>query len=113
MTQETQVAPIALKQVVYTMPGMDEVSVRRGVVYRTLDAGPLELDVYYPPDARASVSLPAILLVTGYSDAGAKRMLGCHFKDMGAFASWARLIAASGSIAVSYVNNRPEVDVHA
>jgi acetyl esterase/lipase len=70
----------------------------------------LAFDAYYPTNTAAG-PLPAVILVTGFPDSGAKQRLGCHFKDMGAFVSWAQLIAASGCVAFTYVNARPDEDV--
>jgi hypothetical protein len=67
---------------------------------------PLTFDVYASPDDRHA-SLPAVILATGYSDVGAQRMLGCRFKEMGAFVTWARLLAQSGVAAITYENDGP------
>jgi hypothetical protein len=99
------------KTVVYTMPGMDAVTVRRDEPYRVTDDGALTLDLYYPPDSKGNANTPAVIFVTGFSDAGAERMLGSRFKDMGSFVSWAQLVAASGLVAITYVNKEPS-DVH-
>jgi acetyl esterase/lipase len=40
-------------------------------------------------------------------------MLGCTFKDMGSYISWAQLVAASGMIAVTYTNEDVEADAAA
>jgi hypothetical protein len=69
------------------------------------------MDFYYLPDEEQGAPKPAVILVTGYSDDGAKRTLGCRFKEMGAFISWAELLAASGMVAVTYANHDP-ADVH-
>jgi dienelactone hydrolase len=112
MSQPTHVVPIAARRVVYSTPEMDAVAVNKGLLYRTHDSIALEMDVYYPPDPPGDL-LPAVVLATGFSDAGALRVFGCRFKDMGAFVSWAQLIAASGAVAITYVNSHPETDVHA
>lgn len=93
------------KTVVYRMPGMDEVLVRRGDT--------LAMDLYYPPDWKSGMRTPAVVIVAGYSDPGFEKMFGCKFKDMGSSTSWGRLIAASGMIAIGYSNSDPEPDLHA
>lgn len=116
MKQE-EMAPteLAKMMVVYSMPGMDEVTVRRDVTYRTTESGSLSLDLYYPPGAAASGALerrhPAVLIVYGYSDAGARNVFGRSFKEMGSTVSWAELIAASGMVAIAYSNREPVEDV--
>lgn len=111
MSQDTR-SDVAKKEVLYTMPGVDLVTVRRDQTYKTTEAGPLTMDVYYPPDTTRETRLPAIVFVTGFSDLGARKMIGCSFKEMGSYVSWARLVAASGMAGVTYTNREPEADVH-
>jgi hypothetical protein len=112
MSQDTPRDQMSRKRVVYTMPGMEAVTVRRDEPYRVTDAGAVSMDLYYPPDSKAGVRAPAVIFVTGFSDPGAERMFGSPFKDMGPFVSWARLVATSGLVGVTYANREPE-DVHA
>jgi acetyl esterase/lipase len=105
MNQVTPRHPMSERRVLYTMPGIDAVTVRRHHPYRVSDAGELTMDIYYPPDSNASSPRPAVLFVTGFSDRGAQKMLGSTFKDMGAFVSWAQLAAASGLVGVTYTND--------
>ena len=42
------------KRVVYQIPGMEAVTIRRDVEYRAADAGGLTLDIYYPPEMHDS-----------------------------------------------------------
>ena len=81
-------------RVVFAVPGMDAVSVRRNVVYKTADGQPLHMDVYSPsgpPGAR-----PAVVLIHG----GPLPRMGA--KDMGIFVSYGELLAASGFVAVTF-----------
>ncbi len=103
---ETPQDHISTKRVLYTLPGMENVATRREE-YKQGDGGPLTVDFYYPPAVSAEARTPAVLFVTGYADAGAQRMLGCKFRDMGAFVSWAQLVAVSGMIAITYENAQP------
>lgn len=111
MSHDTQRDQLSKKRVVYAIPGMDAVPVRRDEPYRVTDAGPLTMDLYYPSDARAGARTPAVLFVTGFSDPGAEKMLGSKFKDMGSFVSWAQLAAISGFVGITYANSQPG-DVH-
>lgn len=113
MSQDAPQNPIAKKQVLYTAPGVDAVIVRRDETYRTTDAGALTMDLYYPPDSTSGQPLPAVVFVLGFSDVGTKKMLGCAAKEMGSYVSWARLVAASGLVAITYTNREPEADLHA
>jgi acetyl esterase/lipase len=114
MKQE-EMAPTELAKmtVVYSIPGVEAVTVRRDVTYRTTDSGSLSFDVYYPPGPTADSRHPAVLFVHGYSDAGTPNVFGRTFKEMGHPVSWARLIAASGVAAILYSNRQPVDDVQA
>ena len=104
MADESPAQQISKARVLYTVAGMDDVTVQQFPYQSNGDT--LTLDVYAPA-GRSSAPLPVVILVTGYSDAGARKMLGCAFNEMGSFVSWARLIAASGIVAVTYVNHHP------
>src|SRR5438128_6199183 len=91
MSQDTQQDHISKKRVVYTMPGVDAVTVRRDEEYRVTDAGALTMDLYYPPDSKSGTRTPAVIFVTGFSDEGANRILGCTLKEMGSYLSWGQL----------------------
>jgi dienelactone hydrolase len=83
----------------FSLPKMAEVSVRREV-YREADGKPLAMDICYPPAIRKGSNLPVVLCVMGYSDASP--VTKGPFKQMSAYASWGRLTAAAGMVAVTY-----------
>ena len=101
---------ITRKGLVFTLPGADLVRLRRDVEYAPGPEGPdpltmavpLTLDVYTPPGSKAGERFPAVVFVVGFSDIGARKMLGCAFKEFESFVSWARLVAASGMAAITY-----------
>jgi hypothetical protein len=109
MTQEEQVSR---KKVLYDIPGTGAVTVRPDLPFGAGGIDALTMDLYRPPDAHAGERLPAVVIVSGYPDPGFQRMLGCKFKEMGSTTSWARLIAASGMIAITYSNREPIADAH-
>ena len=113
MSQNSQPDHISQKRVVYTMPGVDAVTVRRDEAYRAADGDALAMDLYYPPRSKSGARTPAVIFVTGFSDVGAQRMLGCRLKEMGSYISWAQLGAASGLVAITYTNREAAADVHA
>ena len=92
---------------------MERAAVRKDQVYRTTDAGPLTMDLYYPPDAQEGSRRPAVVFVAGYSDVGYEKMLGCKFKEMAMSVSWGQLVAASGLVAIAYTNREPKADLDA
>jgi hypothetical protein len=112
MSQDTELGPISKKVVVYRLPGMDGVKVRRGVAYVTGDAGALTMDIYYPPDVKSVERMPAVIIVAGYPDPGFEARVGCKFKEMGSSISWGQLMAASGMVAITYTNREPAADLH-
>jgi len=111
--EEMPPTELAKMRVVYSIPRADAVTVRRDLPYRGTGPGSPTLDVYYPPAAAVGNRLPAVLLVYGYPDAGARNVFGRSFKEMGSTVSWARLIAASGMVAIAYSNRDPVEDVQA
>ena len=114
MAEEHSSDHISKKPIVYTIDGMEHVEVRKDVVYRAADAGPLTMDVYSPAQADTTATrLPAVVFVAGYSDIGYKEKIGCRFKDMAMSVSWGRLAAASGMVGVAYANREPAPDLHA
>ena len=103
---------ITLKKVVYHIPAADAVTVRKDIPYQATADGDLTMDVYYPPDMKSAARIPAVVLVIGYSDIGARAILGCAASEMESSVGWARLIAASGPITVTYRTGRePAADV--
>lgn len=80
-----------------------------GLPYR--EDSPVSMDIYYP-EQRAGL-LPAVILVTGFPDPGYQSMLGMKQKEVMWYVSWARLLAASGLIAVTYSNQDPVRDIDA
>jgi hypothetical protein len=104
---------ISQKRAVYRIAGMEHAAIRKDVVYRTTEAGPLTLDLYAPADAAGGAALPAVVLIAGYNDVGYEKMLGVKFKEMAMSVSWGQLIAASGLVAIAYTNREPAADLDA
>ena len=104
---QTQRGEAASKPVVYHVPGMDAVTIERNIPYQNTNAHPLTLDLYRPPEWKPATLFPAVIFVVGYSDLGAEKMLGCKFKDMESYITWAKLVAASGLVAITYENQDP------
>jgi acetyl esterase/lipase len=92
---------------------MDAVNVRHDVEYRATDAGALTMDLYSPRDSTSAARIPAVVIVAGYPDPGFQKILGCKFKEMASSTSWARLVAASGMVAITYTNREPVADLRA
>jgi acetyl esterase/lipase len=80
--------------VVYTVPGMADVRVREGLVYKTAEGSPLHFDSYAPP--AGSGARPAVILIHGGPGPG----LGV--RRWGLYVSYARMLAASGMNAIAF-----------
>lgn len=103
---------MARKRIVYDSPGMREVTVQRDLVYgNSTDGNPLLMDLYRPAAVKGRAALPVVVFVAGYADPGFSELVGCRFKEMGAYVSWGELAAASGMVAVTYTNERPADDL--
>src|SRR5437899_2426424 len=110
MSDQTRSDHISKKRVVYRLPAADAVKIERDRPYATANSAARTMDLYYPPDVDAGTRRPAVVIVLGYSDAGYQKAVGCRFKEMAFTVDWARLIAASGMIAVAYTNEEPAAD---
>ena len=103
--------PITEQRLVLRVPGTDDVVVDRDVPFGGGASGNLRMDIYRP-SAEETAPLPVLVFVTGYSDAGGRKLLGCALKDMASYMDWARLVASFGIAAITYENEEPVRDVH-
>jgi acetyl esterase/lipase len=87
------------KRVVYQVPGMDAVEVRRDLVYRQADGEALTMDVYLPPGLGEGERRPGVLLVHG---GPIPPQFSARAKEMGVFLSYGELLAASGLVAATF-----------
>jgi hypothetical protein len=113
MSQTTQRSEMTLKPVLCRVPGMKAVVVRRDVPYRTSADGPLTLDLYEPPDVHPGTRSPAVVFVSGYSDAGLQAFLGCKLKDWQSYMDWGKLAATAGLSGITYAAIEPAADLPA
>ncbi len=111
MADDRPRADMATQGVVYRVPGMDRVAVERDIEFRRDDDGALTFDRYQPLARTRDQPSPAVVFVSGYSDPGMERMTGRKFKDLEYYISWARLVAASGLLAITYTNREPVADL--
>jgi hypothetical protein len=112
MGQESKANDLTRRGVVYRIPEMEAVRVRRDVEYKTTGSECLTMDVYSPPGSTSEDRISSVVFVLGFSDIGARKILGCQFKEMESFVSWAKLAAASGLSAITYATGSdPAADV--
>ncbi|HEX2225268.1 MAG TPA: alpha/beta hydrolase [Thermoanaerobaculia bacterium] len=102
---------ILARRIVYQIPGMEKVEVRRGFDYLqgSREAGEsgagVGLDVYLPPDLPPGLRVPGVVLIHGGpapSDAGSGGGAIRPPRTWGVFQSYGELIAASGMVAVTF-----------
>lgn len=96
--------PLFSAEVVYQLPFAG--TIKKDIAY---GEGNRLMDIYLP--VNPSGSIPVVILVTGYPDAGFKTFTGIGLREIAQYTSWARLIAASGMAAVTYSNVDPVADV--
>lgn len=93
--------------VVYTLPGMDQVTVAN-IEYKD----GLTMDVYYPHNFNFEKNLPMVIFVNGFPDEVVTEWFGAGLKDTGIYISWGQLVAAAGMSAITYEVNEPDVDIY-
>lgn len=101
---------IATRKILLELPGMEAIA-SRTAAFAGSDGQPLPVEIYDP--VRANPVAPAVVIVEGYADPGFAKFLGCRFMEMAWSVSLARLIAASGLVAVTYANREPAADLDA
>jgi len=100
--RERRVAEVVRKTAVFQLPGMDRVEIQRERPYG--DGGTFDLYV-----AASALPAPTVLFVYGFPDPRFAQGL----RQMGAYTSWGRLLAASGMNAVAYSYREPVSDLAA
>lgn len=104
---------IFTKSIVYQVEAMHDVLIEKDVAYTNVAAGALTMDIYHSkPDLQGEALKPAVIFVTGYPDPGFKAFTGYKLKEVEQYISWAKLLAASGYIAITYTNTEPEKDIN-
>jgi hypothetical protein len=86
------------KGLVYSRAGVERVSVEKHTY------GELPFDLYRPEGGGKRT---AVVFVFGIPDPGAVAFFGAPFKDWQSYVDWARLVAASGMVAVLAQNRVP------
>ena len=88
----------ARRPVVHSVPGMDRVTVHRDVPYLPSADPRLRMDIYVPELGTTNAKHPVVVLLHGAAPGP------LPMKDMGAFRSWGRLLAAHGMVAVTFTH---------
>lgn len=97
--------------VVYDLPRMNDVIVKKDIPYQDIAGSTLKMDIYYPPDFDFKRKIPAVIIVLGYPDVAGKKLLGSEFKNYIQLVSWCKIISASGMVGIVYESVNPEKDI--
>src|SRR6266487_2820639 len=92
--------------VVYRVANMEQASVQKNLIYKTVDLSDFKLDIYHPATYQNNGRLPAVLLIHGDGPPEALE----NMKDNGQYVGWGQLIAAAGLSAVTF-NHRSSLDL--
>jgi len=98
--------------VVLKVPGMEDVIIKKDIVYTAEQDTRHTVEMYYPPGFHFGSNLPAVLIVFGFSNEVQEKFIGSRFKDTGWYRSWGKIIAASGMAALLYEADSPEEDLN-
>ncbi len=91
------VKDVAGKRIVYQVPGMQRVAVKRNLIYKRVVERELEMDVYQPKVVRQRV--PAVLFIHG---GRIPANILTTPKDWAVYVSLGQLVAASGFVGVTF-----------
>jgi tetratricopeptide (TPR) repeat protein len=85
-------------EVVLQLPGMDRVTVRRDLPYKSVSGWSLMMDIYSSaPTGGKAAPRPALIFINGVGDPP-----DGDLRSWGQYRSWARLAAVSGWVAVNF-----------
>jgi acetyl esterase/lipase len=87
------------KPIVYSIPGMNRVQVRKDQTYRRVDGQDLKADIYSPVRASKGARRPAVIFIHG---GRIPANLLTKPKDWAVYISFGQLVAASGFVAVTF-----------
>ena len=99
-----RIRQIVEARVVYEIPGMETVDVRRDIPYKTVEDRVLEMDVYRPAGLADGERRPGVVFVHGGPlPPGGRFPEGIRTpKNWGTFVSYGELAAASGFVGVAF-----------
>lgn len=93
------VKELGAKRLVYTVPGMDRVKVRKNLTYKRVIGVELKMDVYSPVGLQRGARRPAVIFIHGGRIPPNLRKTP---KDWGAYISFGQLVAASGFVGITF-----------
>ncbi len=109
--QNTQTKQREQGTVVYDLPRMDDVIIKKDIAYKEIATIILKMDIYYPPDFDFQRKIPVIIFISGAPDSSMVKLVGNPFRKFGQYTSWCKLVAASGMAAIVYETIDPKNDL--
>jgi len=97
--------------IVFELPGINDVIVKKDIPYQSISDSTLNLDIYYPPNFNFSRKIPAVIIVYGFNNESQIKMTGKQLRNWSVHISWCKVIAASGMAAIVYETVNPENDL--
>ncbi len=92
-------------RIVYQIPQAEEIGIQKNISYKRTAGRDFHMDVYRPPNLSKDVELPVVIFIHGDGPS----LILKNAKEWGIFRSYGELIAASGSIAITF-NHRSSED---
>ena len=89
---------MARKRVVYNLPGMEDISAHKDIIFKTVGDLALKMNLYTPVDAAAGSTRPAVIFVSG-GDASADTL---RTREIGLYISYGQLVAAAGFVGITF-----------
>lgn len=87
------------KTIVYTVPGMEKITIHKNIIYKKVEGKQLKMDIYMPPPVKNKTQrYPVVVFVHG----GPVMAGMTPPKEWGVFTSYGRLVAASGLVGVTF-----------
>lgn len=87
----------AVPPLLYRVPGQEKAKVQKDIVYKKVGDTELKMDLYLPANVQPGAKLPALLFVSGTSEA----------KDWNIYKNYGEVTAAHGMIAVQFNKRYP------
>lgn len=90
---------IAPKKIVYAVPGMEQVRVRKDLIYKRVNGAELKMDIYSPAEHKGDARRAVVIFIHG---GRVPANLRTTPKDWGVFISYGKLVAATGFVCVTF-----------
>ena len=100
----------ANKQIVLKINDLKNVIIKKNVKYGEMNNNSLLFDIFYPVIKSSSDLFPVVIFFSGYSISSMQKMFGTHFKELGQYLSWSKLITSLGFVAITYDAENPDTD---